>query len=71
MMHEIGGSGETTDEYVEFWATGQAVKGEFHCSDCGYGVAIVSSLPVCPMCGGESWERAAWSPFTRATATKL
>jgi hypothetical protein len=66
MTHEAGSPGTGTDQYVEFWAAGQAVKGEFHCSDCGYGVTIVSSLPICPMCGGESWERTAWSPLTRS-----
>lgn len=55
-----------TGDYVEFLATGQAVKGEFHCSECGYGVTIVRVLPPCPMCGGTSWEQAEWSPFTRA-----
>ncbi len=68
MTHDTGSSGAITDDYVEFWAAGQAVKGEFHCSDCGYGVTIVSSLPVCPMCGGESWERTAWSPIRRSTS---
>jgi hypothetical protein len=53
-------------DFVEFWATGQAVKGEFHCSECGYGVTIVRTLPLCPMCRGTSWEQSAWSPFTRA-----
>jgi rubredoxin len=56
----------TTGDYVEFWATGQVVKGEFHCSECGYGVTIVRALPLCPMCGGTSWEQSPWSPFTRA-----
>lgn len=54
------------DEFVETWATGQVVKGEYHCSECGYGVAIVRALPLCPMCGGKSWEQAAWSPFSRS-----
>jgi rubredoxin len=55
-----------TDDYVEFWAAGQIVKGEYHCSDCGYGVTIVRALPLCPMCSGTSWEQSEWSPFTRA-----
>ena len=55
-----------TDDYVEFWPAGQSVKGEFHCSECGYGVTVVRALPVCSMCGGTSWEQSAWSPFTRA-----
>ena len=64
-MHEIEGSGAATEDYVEFWATGQAVKGEFHCSDCGYGVTVHSTLPRCPMCSGESWERSSWRGRTR------
>jgi hypothetical protein len=56
------------DDYVEFVSTGQTVKGEFHCSDCGYGVTVVRKLPLCPMCGGTSWEQSPWSPFTRAAA---
>ena len=56
----------TPDEFVEFWVAGVSVKGEFHCSECGYGVTIVRALPLCPMCGGTSWEQAPWSPFTRA-----
>ena len=56
----------STDDYVEFWVTGQTVKGEFHCSDCGYGVTIVRALPLCPMCGGKAWEQTAWSPFTHS-----
>jgi rubrerythrin len=56
------------DEYVEFRATGESVKGEFHCSACGYGVTIVRALPLCPMCGGSSWERSTWSPFGKASA---
>jgi hypothetical protein len=57
------------DEYVEFLVTGAVVKGEFHCSECGYGVTIVRALPVCPMCQGTSWEQAAWSPFRKATSS--
>jgi rubrerythrin len=71
MMREIGTSRTAIDEYVEFRATGESVKGEFHCSQCGYGVAIVRALPLCPMCGGSSWEQTAWSPFSRAASTLL
>jgi rubrerythrin len=53
------------DEFVDFYATGASAKGEFHCSECGYGVTVHAALPRCPMCGGESWEQADWSPFTR------
>jgi rubrerythrin len=59
---------EPDGAYVEFWVTGESAKGEYHCSECGYGVAVYRELPRCPMCGGETWEQAAWSPFTRALA---
>ncbi len=52
-------------DYVRFLAMGEHVKGEFHCAECGYGVTIHKELPRCPMCGGESWEQTAWSPFGR------
>jgi rubrerythrin len=71
MMRETITSRAAIDEYVEFRSTGETVKGEFHCSECGYGVAIVRALPLCPMCGGRSWERSAWSPFTRSASTLL
>lgn len=54
-------------DYVEFWPSGENVKGEFHCSECNYAVTIVRALPLCPVCGGTSWEQSAWSPFTRAS----
>jgi rubrerythrin len=58
---------DTDESYVHFWTTGDNAKGEYHCSDCGYGVAVYRELPRCPMCGGESWEQTAWSPFARAS----
>ena len=66
MMRETETPRTAVDDYVEFWTAGEAVKGEFHCSDCGYGVTIVRSLPLCPMCGGSSWEQTPWSPFRRS-----
>jgi hypothetical protein len=60
-----------TGDYVEFWSAGQSAKGEFHCSECGYGVTIVRALPPCPMFGGTAWERSLWSPFRRATTAPL
>ena len=61
------GLGEGVDDgYVEFWSSGASVKGEFHCSDCGYGVIVSKQLPLCPMCGGRAWEQSTWSPFGRA-----
>src|SRR5919108_293166 len=35
--------------YVQFWSTGESVKGEFHCAECGYGIAVCRELPRCPM----------------------
>ena len=57
---------ESNPGYVQFWPAGESVKGEFHCAECGYGIAVCRELPRCPMCGGESWEQAPWSPFARA-----
>ncbi|MFY9579623.1 MAG: hypothetical protein WAQ33_09890 [Gaiellaceae bacterium] len=54
-----------SEEYVPFWSMGAPAKGEFHCSDCGYGVTVHTKLPRCPMCGGNAWERTDWHPFTR------
>jgi rubrerythrin len=51
---------------VEFVAAGVRVKGEFHCTQCGYGVTVYRALPVCPMCGSEEWEKSDWSPLARA-----
>ena len=59
-------TGTETDGYVEFWNSGESVKGEFHCAQCGYGVTVYRELPVCPMCAGTAWEQTAWSPMTRA-----
>jgi hypothetical protein len=57
--------------FVQFWSTGQAVKGEFHCAECGYGVTVYRKLPACPMCGGATWEQVPWSPLTRALHSPL
>ncbi len=68
MIQDVQVSGTTdADDYVQFWSAGESVKGEFHCAECGYGVTVCRELPVCPMCGGASWEQSAWSPFGRAT----
>ena len=61
-------TGTEADGYVEFWSSGESVKGEFHCAECGYGVTVYRELPVCPMCGNGSWEQSTWSPFTRSAA---
>ena len=66
-MSELHPAGrEPTGDYVNFFPTGARVKGEFHCAECGYGVTVYRTLPVCPMCGGEQWEQSAWSPLSRA-----
>jgi rubrerythrin len=65
IAREIAG-GVESDGYVPFWQTGVSAKGEFQCSECGYGVIVSRQLPPCPMCGGESWEQSAWAPFARA-----
>jgi rubrerythrin len=57
---------EQPADYVEFFATGDAALGHFQCSECSYGVAIQSTLPPCPMCGGRVWEvRAEAAPLRR------
>jgi len=48
--------------YVEFVTTGAPATGAFHCSSCGYGVTVQSTLPPCPMCNGTTWERERQSP---------
>ena len=58
--------GEPGGDYVHFHPAGSSVKGEFHCAECGYGVTVYRTLPVCPMCGGGEWEQSAWSPLSRA-----
>ena len=63
--------GSAQSEFVEFRAAGESVKGEFHCCECGYGVAVCRELPTCPMCGGTAWEQTAWSPFARAVDSTL
>lgn len=55
-------------EYIHFWAAGDLAKGQFHCSGCGCGVTVHSTLPQCPMCASTSWEQSPWSPFGRALA---
>jgi rubredoxin len=53
-------------DYIRFWAAGESAKGDFRCSECSYGVTVHTTLPVCPMCAGSSWEQIPWSPFSRA-----
>ena len=50
-------------------AAGDHGKGEFRCVDCGHTVTVCRELRPCEMCGCESWEPVAWSPFARALET--
>ena len=50
------------DDYVAIMATGEQAAGEYHCSECGYGVSVQNVLPRCPMCGGTSWEQSSGRP---------
>ena len=56
------------DGYVQFHAAGERAHGGFRCSGCGYGVAVSTVLPRCPMCSGETWEADAWRSFGRFSA---
>jgi hypothetical protein len=58
--------GSTSDDYVAFVNAGSRAIGQYRCADCGYGITIHAELPVCPMCGGTTWEETAWSPFSNA-----
>jgi rubrerythrin len=50
------GVGVVDEDYVDFFVTGDVAVGEFRCSECGYGISINRPLPLCPMCGGRTWE---------------
>ena len=66
-MRDVGAVGrEPAGDYVQFVSAGAHVKGEFHCAECGYGVTVYRTLPICPMCGCANWEQSAWSPLSRA-----
>jgi rubredoxin len=59
---------EVVSERATSWTSGMRAKGEFRCSECGYGVTVHRHLPVCPMCQGTSWSRVPWRPYTRSLA---
>ena len=42
--------------------------GEYHCSDCGYGIVTLALVPTCPMCHGSSWQAASTGPFSARQA---
>jgi len=54
------------DDFVALFTSGVRATGDYHCASCGYGITLHATLPPCPMCGGDSWEQVAWSPFSRA-----
>jgi rubrerythrin len=61
---------ETADgDEVVFAVAGDHVKGEYRCSECGYGITVCRDLPKCPMCSCEVWEAVSWGPFGRALAS--
>ena len=62
---------EAHAEAVAPLVSGERAKGEYRCCDCGYGVTIYRELPRCPMCGAETWEQLAWSPFGRTGAPPI
>jgi len=62
-VEPAAGAREAPEDYVQFVPAGEHVKGEYRCAECGYGVTVYRELPRCPMCGNETWEQSAWSPF--------
>jgi rubrerythrin len=62
VLDEIERIAREPSEYVEFVTTGAPATGAFHCSACGYGVTVQSTLPQCPMCNVTTWERARETP---------
>jgi rubrerythrin len=54
--------------FVDFRATGETAAGEFHCSECGYGVVVQRQLPRCPMCSGTAWEEGGRRPFPQGVS---
>ena len=54
-------------ELGRFESNPAAMRSEFRCRSCGYGI-FVGVLPgACPMCKSDQWEECAWRPFTRNT----
>ena len=52
-------------DYVAFHTAGRRAAGEFHCSECGYGIVVQRLLPFCPMCGGVVWEQSGLAQLFR------
>ena len=66
-MNEQVRESPPAEDFIQFFPAGANAKGEYHCSECGYGVAVFRTLPQCPMCGGSTWEQSTWSPFRAYT----
>jgi rubredoxin len=66
MLDDVRDAATDEGDYVDFLTAGTPAAGEYHCSECGYGVTVHAALPACPMCAGESWESVPWSPLSRA-----
>jgi rubrerythrin len=66
VLDELGRLHEPHDDHSLYRTTGDLVQGAFRCAACGYGVALTSALPPCPMCGGHDWEDELLSAFSRA-----
>jgi hypothetical protein len=69
VVDEAHGKAESGGDYVQFFDAGTLANGDFKCADCDYGVAVQVALPRCPMCGGDTWERAVRSSIWRAPAS--
>jgi hypothetical protein len=50
-----------------FFSAGTMASGEYHCAECGYGIAVRTVLPECPMCRGVQWEEPSTSPYGRSS----
>ena len=38
------------------FGAGASARGEFQCTECGYGITVHHVLPTCPMCRGTDWQ---------------
>jgi predicted nucleic acid binding AN1-type Zn finger protein len=56
----------TDGDFVEFFRAGKRIKGVFQCVSCQQTVITCDLLRPCQSCGEKLWERADWSPFSRA-----
>jgi rubrerythrin len=64
----VEGSGRNVEareraDYARVLGAGES--GEFHCSQCGYGVIVQRTPPRCPMCSGTTWEPAGLGALRR------